>query len=92
MASLLAPEPTTTPDVIPEPMTAKAIKAWAKDEANRQRARALGARLIAHQKDPDGLLEQESLGAFEDAATRWAIDNKRKARLLLMRLAPLILG
>jgi hypothetical protein len=92
IAAEAAPKAAPEPDTVPDPMTAKAIQAWAKNPSNREKAQTLGARLIAHQADPDHLATLESLGAFEDAATSWAIANKRKARLLLMRLAPIILS
>ena len=73
----------------PTPITAKLIEAWATKPENKERARALGMRLIQYaNKSPAELASQPTLGAFEDRATLWAIGHQTKARLLVMRLLP----
>lgn len=67
------------------------IETWAKAPENKERAKALGLRLIRFAKQPDELLKQPSLGAFEDKAQRWAVANQMKAKMLLMRLAKLFM-
>jgi len=68
------------------PVDEQKLEAWASDPANRDRARAFGARLIQNQ-DAAKLVALPSLGEFEDLATLWAARNPMKARLLVMRLA-----
>jgi hypothetical protein len=63
------------------------IEKWAKDPENKERAKALGIRLILHAKKPDELKKLPSLGEFEDKAQEWALANQMKAQMLLMRLA-----
>lgn len=62
----------------------KQIEAWATE--NKERAKALGMRLIKFNGKPTELLAEPSLGEFEDRAQKWAIDNQMKAKLLLMKL------
>lgn len=62
----------------------KQIEAWAAE--NKERAKALGMRLIKFNGKPAELLAEPSLGEFEDRAQKWAIDNQMKAKLLLMKL------
>lgn len=62
----------------------KQIEAWATE--NKERAKALGMRLIKFSGKPAELLAEPSLGEFEDRAQKWAIDNQMKAKLLLMKL------
>lgn len=62
----------------------KQIEAWATE--NKERAKALGMRLIKFNGKPAELLAEPSLGEFEDRAQKWAIDNQMKAKLLLMKL------
>jgi len=66
-------------------LTEKDIETWALDPNNRERARALGMRLISNQ-DASKLKGLSSLGEFEDRATEWAAKNSMTARLLVMRL------
>ncbi|MAG25804.1 hypothetical protein CMI47_09520 [Candidatus Pacearchaeota archaeon] len=68
-------------------INAKAIEEWALESPNLQRATELGKRLISVSapSDLDGL---DSLGEFEDSATDWALENKFKARLLILKLLP----
>jgi|Laugresu1bdmlbsd_1035121.scaffolds.fasta_scaffold58882_1 hypothetical protein len=68
-------------------LTEKDIETWALDPKNRERARALGMRLISNQ-DASKLKGLPSLGEFEDRATEWASKNSMAARLLVMRLVP----
>lgn len=63
------------------------IRTWAEDPKNQDRAKALGLRLFTFANDAKSLLEQESLGEFEDQATRWAIDHQAEAKLLMIELA-----
>jgi hypothetical protein len=72
-------------------VTASAIKAWANQPKNKERAKALGARLIENQKNPEILASLPSLGEFEDAAQHWAVKNPRRAKLLLIQLAAKLL-
>lgn len=66
------------------------IEEWAG--ANKERAKALGLRLISFANKPKELLEQPSLGKFEDKAQQWAVHNQMKARLLLMKLAKMFMA
>jgi hypothetical protein len=66
----------------PKVMNGAIIKAWAKK--NKEAAKALGLRLFQNQKDPNKLASLESLGEFEDEATKWAIKNPNKAKMLIM--------
>jgi len=72
-------------------VTSSAIKAWASQPKNKERAKALGARLISNQKTPELLATLPSLGDFEDAAQRWAVKHPRRAKLLLIQLAAKLL-
>ena len=72
-------------------VTSSAIKAWASQPKNKERAKALGARLIENQKTPELLVTLPSLGEFEDAAQHWAVKNPRRAKLLLIQLATKLL-
>lgn len=62
------------------------IESWV--DGNKDRAKALGLRLMKYATDVKGLLDQPSLGDFEDKATKWAAENPMKAKLLLIRLLP----
>ena len=62
------------------------IESWA--DGNKDRAKALGLRLMKYANDVKGLLDQPSLGDFEDKASRWAAENPFKARMLLFKLLP----
>ena len=63
------------------------LETWALLIENKERAKALGMRLIgAVNKKPDELRAMPSLGEFEDKAQEWAIANPGKARLLIMKL------
>ena len=68
-------------------VTSSTIKAWASKPENLDRAKALGARLIDNQSAPEKLADLPSLGAFEDAAQKWAVKHPMKARMLLISLA-----
>lgn len=68
-------------------VTSSTIKAWASKPENLDRAKALGARLISNQSNPEKLSELPSLGKFEDAAQSWAIKHPMKAKMLLISLA-----
>jgi len=68
-------------------VTASTIKAWALKPQNKERAKALGARLISNQATPEKLSELPSLGEFEDAAEKWAVKYPYKAKMLLISLA-----
>jgi len=70
----------------------KTIEDWATNSENKERAKALGLRLIKFSKDSKGLLSQPSLGEFEDQATKWAVGNQMKAKLLLMKLAKIFMA
>ena len=76
--------------VDPSSLTAKGIATWAL--SNKERAKAVGQRLFDFQSDPEGLRSQPSLGAYEDAMISWAIKNPKKARLLMLKLAPKLLS
>lgn len=65
----------------------KEIEEWAKNPENKERAKALGVRLILNAKKPDELRRLPSLGEFEDKAQDWALANQMKAQMLLMKLA-----
>jgi hypothetical protein len=80
----------TTPSLpAPEPLDEAKIQAWALE--NRKAAQVLGRRLIST-RAPEELRNLPSLGAFEDAATAWAIKNPTRAKLLILRLVPLLAG
>jgi hypothetical protein len=80
-----------TPEVIdPSTLSAKGIATWAL--GNKERAKAVGQRIFDFQSDPEGLLAQPSLGAYEDAMISWAVKNPKKARLLMLKLAPKLLS
>jgi hypothetical protein len=68
---------------VPGEMNAAVIERWALE--NKDRALALGKRLIAS-KTGDDLKGLPSLGDFEDRATAWAIANPMKAKLLVLQL------
>jgi hypothetical protein len=70
-------------------ITEREIETWATE--NKERAKALGLRLIKFAKKPDDLLREPSLGDFEDKAQRWAVDNQVKAKMLLMRLVKIVM-
>lgn len=70
----------------------KTIEEWATKPENKERAKELGLRLIKFNKDARSLLAQPSLGDFEDKATKWAVDNQMKAKLLLMKLAKIFVA
>jgi hypothetical protein len=74
-------------DIAPilEPLTPALITTWALDPPNRARAIAFGRQLITA-KDADALRNAESLGAFEDRATAWAIDHTMRAKMLVLQL------
>jgi hypothetical protein len=72
-------------------ITESEIEAWAKAPENKERAKALGLRLIKFSKQPSELLKQPSLGEVEDKAQRWAVDNQVKAKMLLMRLLKIVM-
>ena len=72
-------------------VTSSTIKAWASQPKNKERAKALGARLIENQKNPEAITNLPSLGEFEDAAQKWAIENPRRAKMLLIQLATKLL-
>ena len=74
-------EQTITPD---------SIKSWAMEPDNLDRATELGKRLISL-NSPEDLEGLDSLGEFEDEATGWAIENKFKARLLILQLLPILM-
>jgi hypothetical protein len=78
------------PTVDPGTLDAKGIARWAL--TNKERARAIGKRIFTFQSDPDAILAEPSLGPYEDALTRWAVDNPRSARLLMLKLAPKLIG
>jgi len=67
----------------------KEIEEWAAE--NKDRAKALGMRLIQFAKKPAELLQQPSLGEFEDKAQTWAVDNQMKAQMLLVKLAKMFM-
>jgi hypothetical protein len=69
-------------------MDTKEIEAWATK--NKEDAKTLGLRLIEFRKDPDGLKKQPSLGDFQDSVQEWAIDNPRKATMLLFKLMKVV--
>ena len=71
-------------------MSAKQIAVWALK--NKAEARALGQRLFELQDSPEKLKAAESLGEFQDRATAWAIKHPNKARILMLRLAPKLIG
>lgn len=64
----------------------KDIESWV--DANKDRAKVLGFRLVKHANDAAGLLAQPSLGEFEDKVSKWAAENPAKARMLLFKLLP----
>ena len=68
-------------------MDAQIIEAWALETLNLHRAAELGKRIITV-SNPSDLEGLDSLGEFEDSATIWALKNKLKARLLILRLLP----
>jgi hypothetical protein len=72
-------------NALPENPTEADLETWAL--ANPKRAIEFGKRLIENQ-DAEKLRALESLGADEDRATTWAIDNPFKARLMVLRLLP----
>jgi hypothetical protein len=84
-------EKTVTNTATSTEMNEMEIETWAKAPENKERAKALGLRLIRFAKQPDELLKQPSLGDFEDKAQRWAVANQMKAKMLLMRLAKLFM-
>ena len=67
----------------------KEIEAWAAD--NKERAKALGLRLIRFNGKAAELMAEPSLGEFEDRAQKWAAENQMKAKLLLMKLAKMFM-
>ncbi len=71
-------------------MTASLIKIWAKRPDNKEKAKAMGLRLIQNQS-PEKLKALPSLGSFEDKAIDWAIKHPTKAKMLLLQLAPLFM-
>jgi hypothetical protein len=66
---------------------AQVIEEWALETPNLHRAVELGKRIITV-SNPSDLKGLDSLGEFEDSATDWALENKLKARLLILRLLP----
>jgi hypothetical protein len=73
-----------------QPITPDSIESWAMEPDNLDRATKLGKRLISLNslEDLEGL---DSLGEFEDQATDWALENKFKARLLILQLLPVLM-
>lgn len=65
------------------------IEKWAKE--NVELAKALGKRLIENAKTPEAMRNLPSLGDVQDKIQEWAIANQIKARILLLRLAQIVM-
>ena len=76
------------PDIDPT-MTATKARTWAL--ANPHRGVALGRLLIQYQHSAEELQKQPSLGRDEDRIIKWAVEHPTKARLMVLRLMPVLL-